>query len=372
MDRTFSCWCGEHSLEDFSPDYSWCLKCNTLISKVVFDKDTSKVTDDDQDLYGKEYWLSRQKQKYGHPDIFERVNSDLSDRCLYWLQAILKYKLPPAKTLELGSSHGGFVALLTQLGYNAEGLELSPWIAEFAKNSFDIPMRVGPIEDQAITPASMDMIILMDVLEHLPDPRKTIAHCFTLLKEDGILVIQTPNYPIGKSYAEMKEEAHPFITQLLKIEHIFLFNHETIQTFLSQLTDQPLFIQFEPAIFSQYDMFLFVSKKPFVAHTNTDIQFFLNSNRQNRLIAAALMVYAERNRYIQLFQSADTDRILRLQKINELAEDLQTAKNEINRLSSLNKNLLSALTKRLLTRIKEYARMLFEKIKNRIVQSKQL
>ena len=105
---------------------------------------------------------------------------------MHWLQTLVKFKRPPAETIELGCAHGGFVALMQWAGFTARGLELSPWIVKFAEQTFGIPMLLGPIEDQPIEPASLDVIALMDVLEHLPDPVGTMAHCLRLLKPDGI------------------------------------------------------------------------------------------------------------------------------------------------------------------------------------------
>ncbi len=122
--------------------------------------------------------------------------------------------MPPGKALELGSAHGAFVALLRWSRFDAVGLELSPWLVNFAKNMFDVPMLTGPIEDQKLAPRSLDVIALMDVLEHLPSPLATMERCLRLLKEDGVLVIQTPRYPQTRSYEEMVAHTDPFLEQL--------------------------------------------------------------------------------------------------------------------------------------------------------------
>jgi hypothetical protein len=84
------------------------------------------VVDDAHDFYGKNYWFTHQEGDLGLPNIITRARIDLPERCLYWLRTLLKYKLPPAKVLELGSAHGGFVALLQWAGFEAMGSEVSP------------------------------------------------------------------------------------------------------------------------------------------------------------------------------------------------------------------------------------------------------
>jgi len=327
MMQSLPCWCNNSTLEDYSDHYFLCITCHTLVSKIKLQPDTFKVLDDTQDYYGKSYWLSHQID-LGYPTIFHRMEADLSERCLYWLHTLLKYKLPPAKTLELGSSHGGFVALLDNLGFDAIGLELSPSIAELAQKTFEISVLTGPIENQSFASASLDAIILMDVLEHLPHPINTMRHCLNALKEDGILMIQTPNYP-EKTYDTLIKENHPFLAQLKQTEHLYLFNSESIQLFFQQLDSTHFHIQFEPAFFSDYDMFLLVSRKPIQCYSEVDIRQFLNLNRQHRIIAAALDSFSEKNRYIKLYQEADADRIKRLENMHILEKVIIQLKQQI-------------------------------------------
>ncbi len=89
----------------------------------------------------------------------------------------MKYRLPPAKVLELGSSHGALVALLKKSGYEAAGLEIDEWIVNYSCETFDINVYQGPIENQTIQPTSLDIVVLMDVLEHLYDPQDTLEKC---------------------------------------------------------------------------------------------------------------------------------------------------------------------------------------------------
>ncbi|NEO94351.1 MAG: class I SAM-dependent methyltransferase, partial [Moorea sp. SIO3G5] len=120
------CWCGNTELTEFSPDYFVCYQCGTLVSKTGLRTEQIRVQDDNHDFYGKEYWLSHQTEHYGFPDIRQRARQDLPERCLHWLRTLMAYKLPPAKVLELGCAHGGFVAMMGWAGFEAMGLELSP------------------------------------------------------------------------------------------------------------------------------------------------------------------------------------------------------------------------------------------------------
>ena len=101
---------------------------------------------------------------------------------------------------------GAFVPpLLREAGYEASGIELSPWVVEFSQGAFGIPVRAGPIENLDMAASSLDIVILMDVLEHLLAPVATIQRCVDLLKPDGLLLIQTPRFDETKTFDALVE-----------------------------------------------------------------------------------------------------------------------------------------------------------------------
>jgi len=164
-------------LPAFSPEYALCASCGTLVSRVGLTAEEIVVHDDPQAFYGKDYWLGHQVKDLGNPDIFQRARADMPERCLYWLRTLLRYQLPPGRVLEIGCAHGGFVALLRAIRFDGIGLEMSPWVVEFARRTFGIPMLQGPIEEQQLAEQSFDAIVLNDVVEHLVDPVASLGFC---------------------------------------------------------------------------------------------------------------------------------------------------------------------------------------------------
>lgn len=225
----------------------------------------TRVRDDAVDLYGRDYWFGRQTQHLGCPDIVARSRTDLAERCVHWLRTLLAYKLPPAKVLEIGCGHGGFVAMLRQAGYDATGLELSPSIVQFATESFGVPVLTGPIEDQSIPPASLDAIVMMDVMEHLPDPVATLSRCVGLLKPDGVMLVQTPGYPEGTTFDGLTAAGHKFPMMLDPQEHLFLFSRSSAE--LAMKRAGAAATEFVPAIFDFYDM-AFVAGRQAIRQTD--------------------------------------------------------------------------------------------------------
>lgn len=234
-DAPRKCWCSSGQLAPFSPDYDKCVACASLVCRVAVTLDDLLVSDDAIDLYGREYWLSPWFYAHNGGDIHERARFDLSDLHLTWLLTLLKYKAPGARVLEVGCGSGAFVALMRWAGFEAVGLELSPWVVEFARNTFDVPIYCGPVERQDFAPGSFDVIVLLNVLEHLPDPMSTLTLCMRLLAPDGMLLIETPCFNDQRPFEAMRASGARFLSELRPVEHIHLFTERALRLLLERV-----------------------------------------------------------------------------------------------------------------------------------------
>ncbi|PPD51119.1 MAG: hypothetical protein CTY13_00130 [Methylobacter sp.] len=333
MQTTRVCWCGNSDLLPFGTEYGECRVCKTLVYLKDMPPEQLLVRDDETDFYGKKYWLEHQQDAFGYADIHTRARNDLTERNLHWLKTLFKYRLPPAKVLELGCSHGGFVRLLQQTGYDASGVEMSPWVVEYGQNTFGVPIFVGPIEALEIEQGSLDVIALMDVLEHLPDPEATVAYCLKLLKPDGLLLLQTPKFKEEMNYSALVKNKDRFIDMLIPEEHIFLFSDYSITRLFQQLGAE--YIQFEPAIFDHYDMFFAVSRVPLQTNTPVQVESALLAKPDGRLTLALLDL---RERELDLtckLQESEADRAARWKQIQTLTKMLKKQESDLAALRTL-------------------------------------
>jgi 2-polyprenyl-3-methyl-5-hydroxy-6-metoxy-1,4-benzoquinol methylase len=285
---TRHCWCGEHNLFAYSDDYGVCKICGTLVSLAQIRPADLTVTTDRDELYSKDYWLRRQSDRHGLPGLEPRTRTDLPERCVHWLNLLLARRLPPARVLEIGCAHGGYVALLRWAGYDASGTEMSPWIVNYARQTFGVPVTAGPIETQAFAPGSLDVIVLNDVIEHLPDPAATMGHCARLLKPDGFFIIQTPEYKEHVSYADVVATGDSFISHMRgkNDEHPFLFSRRSTQRLFAQV-GFPL-VAFENPIFP-YDLFFTASRQPLPQNSSETIAASLSAQPPPARLVLALL-----------------------------------------------------------------------------------
>lgn len=332
-----TCWCGNSDLSSFGSDYMRCSACETLVSRLKAPMKQQIVNNDAADFYGKQYWLRHQQQDLGQPDIYARSRNDLKERNLHWLKTLLKYSLPPSEVLEVGCSHGSFVALMTQAGYQAEGMEMSPWVVDFGRKTFKVPIHVGPIENLDFPSQSLDVIVLMDVLEHLPDPLTTMSKCTELLKPDGFLLIQTPEFKGSTRYEHLVDKSSSFLAMLKADEHLYLFSRRSVTKLLEQIGAERIY--FEPAIFSHYDMFLVAGRNPIKSYSFQESENTLLQTPSGRMVIALLELRAQElaldkklQHLNQEYQQADTDRIGRLEQIQTLTGWLEESQATIEEL----------------------------------------
>jgi 2-polyprenyl-3-methyl-5-hydroxy-6-metoxy-1,4-benzoquinol methylase len=327
------CWCGERELRSFSPEYRLCRTCHTLVSQAGLETAETLVRDDERDFYGKTYWFEQMTAGLGQPDISRRARADLSERCMHWLRTLLRFAPPPARVLEIGCSHGGFVALLRSLGYDATGLELSPWVVEFAKATFAVPMLLGPIEAQGLPEQSFDAIVLNDVVEHLPDPTATLGYCTRLLADDGILVVQMPCYPEGTSYEELQARGDRFLEQMegKARQHLHLFSRRAAR----QLFDRLGFpaVEFLPALFA-YDMYLVAGRHTRAGDGLETLAATLMATPAGRVTLAWLDLLVE-------CEAREADRASRLEQIHRLHEWLRQSEADRTALRAANERLVA-------------------------------
>jgi SAM-dependent methyltransferase len=100
---------------------------------------------------------------------------------------------PGARVLDVGCGRGVLLASLADRGFEVHGFEISAAAAAGTDPRADI--RVGKDLAEAGYPdAWFDEVILWHVLEHLPDPRRTLAEIHRILKPSGRLIVAVPNY----------------------------------------------------------------------------------------------------------------------------------------------------------------------------------
>lgn len=110
---------------------------------------------------------------------------------------IVKRHLPlqNANVLDIGCGGGLFLSLLKAQNAKVVGIELSDSRAQYAKSKHGLEIHKHPIESdfwQRGYANHFDAVTLWDVIEHVNFPLQTLQSAANVLKEGGLLLIDTP------------------------------------------------------------------------------------------------------------------------------------------------------------------------------------
>ena len=107
--------------------------------------------------------------------------------------------LPGAQLIDVGCGGGLLAESLARAGARVTGIDMAPGMIEVARlhaaeSRLAIDYRMAAAEDVAgSTPAAFDIVVCMEMLEHVPDPAAMTATLARLLLPGGALFVSTLN-----------------------------------------------------------------------------------------------------------------------------------------------------------------------------------
>ena len=143
-----------------------------------------------------------------------------------WLKDADKYisKASLLYSLDVGCAAGYCLDVMNSNGWNTKGLELDEEMcADLQQNGYDVS-RCSIEEFE--TERKFSVITLFDVIEHIPNIDAAFSKLNSLLAEDGVIIMVTPNYGslqrklLGKNWFQYKP-----------IEHIQYFDKHSLKAF---------------------------------------------------------------------------------------------------------------------------------------------
>lgn len=135
-----------------------------------------------------------------------------------------KFSLKNKKTIEIGCGFGEFLSIMDKFT-DAYGLEYSDkGIENCLKQGLKATKGFVENENYSIPNAPFNAFYIMSFLEHLPDANKLLQGIYNNLTEDGVGLVEVPNFDMilqNNLYSE-------FI-----VDHLFYFTKETLENTLN-------------------------------------------------------------------------------------------------------------------------------------------
>lgn len=153
-----------------------CLRCGLIY---VSHRDKAKVL------------LDKYRNMVDESYIEEESCRRLSARI--FLKAISHLKRKSGKILEIGCTAGFLLDEARKYGWGVYGVELSEWAAKYAKEKFNLDVINADFNETNFPNKFFDVVVMRDTIEHLIDPKQTLAKIRKILKLDGLLCISTPD-----------------------------------------------------------------------------------------------------------------------------------------------------------------------------------
>jgi 2-polyprenyl-3-methyl-5-hydroxy-6-metoxy-1,4-benzoquinol methylase len=160
----------------------------------------------------------------------------------------------PKRLVDLGCGTGGFMAFMKQNGWQVVGLELAQEFAALAKSQ-DLEVYSLNINDFiAKYPqylSTFSVVVLLNVLEHVPNPMNILDIAKKLLVDQGMLVITVPN-----DFSELQLSAQKQLGKepwwITIPDHINYFDYQSSSSLLERQGFEVIYSQ------SDYPMELFL------------------------------------------------------------------------------------------------------------------
>ena len=145
--------------------------------------------DEIEGLYSESYFSGHLTNQY--PRDLAQVEAGIGS--MSWLlELIIPYR-KAGRLLEIGCSTGFALAYARRQGWETWGVEISAYASEYARTQLGLNVHTGTVEQANLPERYFDVVLMSHVVEHLPDPIRTLQRTRCLMRDDGLLVIRCPD-----------------------------------------------------------------------------------------------------------------------------------------------------------------------------------
>jgi 2-polyprenyl-3-methyl-5-hydroxy-6-metoxy-1,4-benzoquinol methylase len=195
---------------------------------------------------------------------------------------MVQSRVPAGALLDVGASYGYFLHAARQRGFAVKGVELADEPAAYARTTLNLDVANGQLEDLRIPNAEFDVVTLLNVLEHLTDPYRTLCESIRIMKPGGVIAIVVPNLNFGYALLSVPAVLNKLISMGITVSvfdvpaHLFLFTPQTLSCMLRDAGFTDISITNAPVIYSSSRV---RTAAKVATHMAADVVFYLSLKR---------------------------------------------------------------------------------------------
>lgn len=140
---------------------------------------------------------------------------------------VIKRFAHSGRLLEIGAATGYFLNA-ARVDFEVAGIEPSAWACKIARERFRLDLEPSSLETARLPDGSFDVVVMLDVIEHVADPKAALKRANAWLKPGGILYLVTPD--IGSLSARVLRS----YWWGLRPAHIHYFDRDTMRRLLAE------------------------------------------------------------------------------------------------------------------------------------------
>jgi ubiquinone/menaquinone biosynthesis C-methylase UbiE len=120
----------------------------------------------------------------------------IQNRLYVWrsYQVLRRLQRKNPRVLDVGCGRGQLLQAFQRQGCEVLGTEFSDGACRYARDVLKIPVKVGLLHELNFPNESFDVVVMWHVLEHVSDPRPTLAEVSRILKPGGLFMVAVPDF----------------------------------------------------------------------------------------------------------------------------------------------------------------------------------
>ena len=146
----------------------------------------------DDGMFSKDYYTKLQEKAFEQQ--FGDYQRDPSAHVYaQWLDRIAK-RVGTGRILDVGSALGTFLKIAETRGFAPEGVEISQFASDFAREKRGLQVFTGDLEQFSEKDGAFDVITFWDSIEHVTHPLENLSKAARLLRPGGLVLMTTDNF----------------------------------------------------------------------------------------------------------------------------------------------------------------------------------